>query len=360
MLQAMSQEVSSDGTSSGRPAATRVGRAVATLVIPALAAMALLRVAIPSRLEGARGGFLGVLSILGDEQALLVFIALFLVLSEVGRYWYRRARVEAPAAPRSRRRGARVFAVVAAMALVAFFVRGSVAGVVRVIGPSMQPTFELGDRVLVDRLAYGFAWPLSKTKVRTAAKPPRRGDLVVFSANVTGPTAGPQRLVKRVIGVEGDRIDVSNGLLRINSQPIPFCDAGPYVVMVGKYSVRGRLGVEFLGDAAYLTIRKPVEPDMEPYTVKPGEVFVAGDDRGLSSDSRQWADSFGGVPISALEGRVSRVLVGSLPDGRLDLSRLLARPLSLEVRQPNLDLTETRKRIDSCLAERPAASVAVR
>ena len=82
-----------------------------------------------------------------------------------------------------------------------------------------------------------------------------------------------------------------------------------------------------------------------------------GDDRGLSSDSRLWADTTGsGVPISALEGRVTRVLVGASPDGRLDLSRLLAPPLALEVRQPNLDMKVTRERIDVCLKARPTVT----
>src|SRR4051812_22897352 len=132
-----------------RPTATRVGRAMATLVAPALAALILLRLAVPSLLEGARGGVLGLLSTLGDEQSLLVFVVLFLVLSEVGRYWHRRAGAESPAVPRARGKAIRVVAAVAVMALIAFFVRSSVAGVVRVVGPSMQPTFEMGDRVLV-------------------------------------------------------------------------------------------------------------------------------------------------------------------------------------------------------------------
>src|SRR5262249_2849015 len=123
--------------------------------------------------------------------------------------------------------------------------------------------------------------------------------------------------------------------------------------LTGGLTVRGRLGVEFLGDQAYLTVRKPLDQPFPAYTVKPGEVFVVGDDRGISSDSRVWSDTSGpGIPISALEGRVTRILAGALPDGSLDLSRLLKRPLSLEVRQPNLDLAETRRRIDSCLHER--------
>ncbi len=335
------------------PSRAPAGRALVTLVAPALVALLLLRVAVPSRLEGARGGALGFLATLGDEQSLLVFVALFILLAEVGRYWYRRRRPELEPAPAGKRKVVRFVFVVAALAATAFFVRSSVAGVVRVVGPSMLPTLEIGDRVLVNRVAYGFSAPFGKVKAASVPAP-RRGDLVVFNATLPGTSDGPQRLVKRVLGVAGDQIDADQGLLRINGWSIPFCDAGPYVVMAGRLTVRGRLSVEFLGDQTYLTVRKPSETPFPAYTVKPNEVFVVGDDRGLSSDSRLWADSAGaGVPIAALEGRVSRVLVGSLPDGRLDLSRLLARPLALEVRQPHLDLTETTKRIESCLKSRP-------
>jgi signal peptidase I len=343
-------------TETTRRSGSRVGRLFFTLVAPALAALLLLRAAIPSRLEGARGGLLGVLAFLGDEHSLLVFVALFVVLSEAGRYWYRRNRMDGPAHPVATRSLIRFSAIVVALALSAFFVRSSIAGVVRVVGPSMLPTLEIGDRVLVNRVAYGFTTPFSKAKSGPGSAVPRRGDLVVFSATIPGSADGPQRLVKRVLAVPGDTIDSESGFLRLNGWRVPTCDAGPYAVMVGRLTVRGRLSVEFLGDQTYLTVSK-YDDRFPSYTVKPGEVFVAGDDRGLSSDSRLWADTAGsGVPISALEGRVTRVLVGASPDGSLDLSRLLAPPLGLEVRQPYLDMKLTRERIGLCLKNRPAAT----
>jgi signal peptidase I len=336
-----------------KPAATRAGRLFFTLIAPVLVALFLLRVAIPSRLEGARGGLLGMLSEIGDEHSLLVFVALFMVLSEVGRYWYRRSHSDAPAEPLGARKLVRFTAIVVAMALMAFFVRSSVAGVVRVVGPSMLPTLEIGDRVLVNRVAYGFTLPFAQAKAGKASVAPHRGDLVVFSATLPGTAGGPQRLVKRVLAIPGDTIDGEEGFVRINGWRVPSCDAGPYAVMTGRLTVRGRLSVEFLGDQAYLTVNRPWDK-FPSYTVKPGEVFVAGDDRGLSSDSRLWADTSGsGIPISALEGRVTRVLVGASPDGSLDLSRLFARPFGLEVRQPNLDMKVTQERIGVCLKTRP-------
>jgi signal peptidase I len=339
----------------GRRAPSRAGHLLFTLVVPALVAIFLLRVAIPSRLEGAHGGVLGLLSFLADEHSLLVFVAMFVLLSEVGRYWYRRWRPEAAPAALGRRKLVRLTAVVVGLALTAFFIRSSVAGVVRVVGPSMLPTLEIGDRVLVNRVAYGFTLPFT-TKTAKDSAVPRRGDLVVFTATIPG-ADGPQRLVKRVVGIPGDTIDGEENSIRINGWSIPSCDAGPYAVMTGRLTVRGRLAVEFLGDQSYLTVKVPVQRPFPAYTVKPGEVFVVGDDRGISSDSRLWSDTAGaGVPISGLEGRVTRVLAGAFPDGRVDLSRLFARPLGLEVRQPYLDLKSTRQNIDACLKTPPPAT----
>jgi signal peptidase I len=219
----------------------------------------------------------------------------------------------------------------------------------------MLPTLEIGDRVLANRLAYGVSIPF--TKSLAFRKVPRRGDLVVFRAEGLAGADGPQSLVKRVIGIPGDRVSFEQGSLVINDWRVPTCDAGPYVDVAGKLTVRGRLTVEFLEDRTYLTVRKPLETPFPGYVVKPGEVFVVGDDRGMSSDSRIWNEGRGaGVSIGTLEGRVSRVLFGARPDGRLDFSRLLAPPLDLKVRLPGFDLHKTDERINECLARRPAAT----
>ncbi len=161
---------------STRRITSRAARLLFTLVAPALLALLLLRVAIPSRLEGARGGLRGLLAMLGDEHSLIVFVVLFVLLSETGRYWYSRGRNEVPTAPLGKRNVIRLAATVAGVALMAFFVRSSVTGVVRVVGPSMLPTLEIGDRVLVNRLAYGFNLPFGESKMGKASvdSAPRR------------------------------------------------------------------------------------------------------------------------------------------------------------------------------------------
>ncbi len=219
----------------------------------------------------------------------------------------------------------------------------------------MLPTLEIGDRLLVNRTSYGFSWPLSQTK--HGGQPPRRGDLVVLRGAGLTSADGPQLLIKRVVGIPGDKVDFQQSTLQINGWAVPTCDAGPYVAMTGRLTVRGRLTVEFLGDSAYLTVRKPTEAPFNGYLVKPGEVFVLGDDRGISSDSRVWSEGHGtGVPVRALEGKATRVLFGALPEGRVDLSRLVEPPLQLKVRQPGLDMRVTDNRIRRCLENRPAVT----
>jgi signal peptidase I len=170
----------------------------------------------------------------------------------------------------------------------------------------------------------------------------------------------PRTLVKRVIGLPGDVIAFRDGSPVVNGWVVPSCDAGPYLSVSGSALVRGRLAVEVLGDRTYLTVRPPPgEAPTPPFEVPPGEVYVIGDDRGVSQDSRAWrASSHGqstGVPIASIEGRVSRLAVGASGDGHLDLAHPFAglRPV---LRQPNLDVTALDRRIVGCLAHPPRSS----
>jgi signal peptidase I len=325
------------------------------VILPALLSLLTLRYALPSRLGGAGGGWRGLLAGLADRYPLFVGLVIFLALSETARYWGRRWRDGSAAGqPVARALDVRRLAIgLAVVVVLAFVTRTSLVATYRVIGPSMLPTLEIGDRLLVNRLAYGLRLPFAKTYL--GKKPPKRGDLVVFGGEAgTGP-GGSGTLVKRVIGLPGDLISFRDGALRVNQWSVPTCDAGPYTQMDGRLTVRGRLTVEYLGDRTYLTVRKPVESPFPGYLVKPNEVFVMGDDRGVSSDSRAWNEGRGaGVPIDGLDGRVSRVLFGARPDGRLDFSRVLSPALDLKVRIPGIDTHVTDERIAKCLSRRPA------
>ena len=281
-----------------------------------------------------------------------------------------RARGSAPR-PRSRRRPARETLARTGMLvgaiLLAVGARALLGEVHRVLGGSMAPTLNVGDRLLVNRLAYGLRLPFSSRRLR--ARAPRRGDVIVFpnpnldpelGAGGEGADQGPRTLVKRVIGLPGDVIAFRDGSPVVNGWVVPSCDAGPYLSVSGSALVRGRLAVEVLGDRTYLTVRPPPgEPPTQPFEIPPGEVYVIGDDRGVSQDSRAWrAASDGrsaGIPIASIEGRVSRLAVGVSGDGRLDLVHPFAglRPV---LRQPNLDVTALERRIEGCLAHPPRSS----
>lgn len=319
-----------------------------------------LRFVVPSRFEGAPGGVIGAVAGFAYRHPLLVGVALFLAISEAGRYWLQRLRAgdssDAAVAASSRpgwRPSRGLLIALALAAVVAYGLRACVVATFRVVGPSMLPTLQIDDHVLVNRLAYGLRLPF--TGRRMGGSMPRLGDLVVFRANGLTGVDGPQSVVKRVVGLPGDRISLKMGILIINGWRVPSCDAGAYVDLSGPVTIRGRLNVEFLGDSVYLTVRNIFDQPFVGYVVQPGEVFVIGDDRGFSSDSRLWNDRRGaGVPVSGLEGRVSRVLVGARPDGRLDFGRLWEPPFRPRLRLPGFNLGDTEKRIADCVAHRPA------
>jgi signal peptidase I len=214
-------------------------------------------------------------------------------------------------------------------------VRSQLAGSVRVVSTSMLPTVAPGDHVLV-------------RKQGAAGQLPRRGDVVVFSARAA--EGGPPDLIKRVIGLPGDEIAMDGSLPVINGKPLDHCFAGAFVYFAQDRFTRGRLVVETLEGQRYLAIHEPSAATFVSYKVKPGEVFVLGDNRGLSNDSRSWNDQRGrGVLLSAIEGRAGRVLIGRHRDGRTDLGRLLA-PLGTRVHLPGVDVAALQAGIDRCLS----------
>ncbi|MGQ9476701.1 MAG: signal peptidase I [Actinomycetota bacterium] len=147
--------------------------------------------------------------------------------------------------------------------------------------PSMEPTLKEGDRVMVDRITYHF-------------RNPRRGEIIVFRFNPNDPgnkTQGGNSLsrsldllaevlnlthqesvpfIKRVVGVEGDVVELRDGQLYVNGSPY-----------VADY--------DFISDGS----------DWGPETVPEGTVMVMGDNRPNSNDSRRW----GFVPLGAILGR---------------------------------------------------------
>ena len=346
-----------------QPDTKRARRRFATTIVawgvPFVAAVATLRDLIPSRMDGGATGLSAIAARLGDEHPLALALGLFIVFSETARYWWRRyGRGGGEHAGRALV-GRRFWIALSIVVLLALSARTSLVEITRVDGPSMVPTLNPRDRLLVDRVAYGLELPLSKHVLRS--KPPRRGDVIVFSREPASEGGArldePRSLVKRVLGLPGDVVAFENGAASINGWTLPVCDAGPFAVTAGTTTVRGRLVVEFLEDRAYLTVRAPAdETKFAAFRVPPGEVFVAGDDRALSRDSRAWNHGRGGgVPFERIGGRVSRLAVGALRDGRLDLHHLFTL-LGPTVREPDVDLRQTDENIAACLRGPPRST----
>lgn len=169
---------------------------------------------------------------------------------------------------------------------------------------SMRPTLLEGDVVLVDRLAYDLKVPLTDVAVAHLGEP-ARGDVVTFHSPRDG-----TRLIKRIVGLPGDVVEMRDEVLLVNGRP---ADYGDLVTVredgreVASEAVRT---VERLADrehAVQFLPGKPAERSFAPVRVPAGHFFVLGDNRDDSADSRY----IGMVPRRLLIGRAHHVLVSA-------------------------------------------------
>lgn len=156
-----------------------------------------------------------------------------------------------------------VVAIVLATFIILF-----VAQSFRVEGESMLPSLHDGERLLVDKVTYRF-------------RSPQRGEIIVFPF----PADPKRKFIKRVIGVSGDTIEIKNRMLHVNGEPI-----------------------------AENYIRGPMYQQFGPITVPEGTVFVLGDNRNVSEDSR-----FRVVGAIAEKDVVGRALIIYWPLGELGI-----------------------------------------
>jgi signal peptidase I len=177
---------------------------------------------------------------------------------------------------------------------------------------SMIPTLQIGDYVVVEKWAYGARLPFTAAAQTTWASP-RRGDVVVFLNPRGGASADD--LIKRVVAVAGDTVEIRDGRLIVNGRAVPREDRPGRCTYMNR-SERGGWSeepctdfVERLEGHEYHTHCTPgrtcdVYPPTE-VTVPPGHVWMAGDHRDHSADSRD----FGPVPVSRIKGRAWVALV---------------------------------------------------
>jgi signal peptidase I len=165
------------------------------------------------------------------------------------------------------------FVSLAAVAIVMSIVlRAFVIGTYLIPSGSMEPTLMINDRIMVDKLSYHL-------------HAIHRADVVVFSTPPAEDCGGPAvaDLVKRVIGLPGETISLSKGQVAIDGKPL----AEPWLP----------------ADAQRVTAAGPAHTAYSltrPYTVPTGDVYVMGDNRTLSCDSRYW----GPILESSIVGKV--------------------------------------------------------
>jgi len=183
------------------------------------------------------------------------------------------------------------------------FFRTAIADWNTIPSGSMRPTLLEGNVVLVNRLAYDFKLPLTNIALASLGEP-RRGDIVTFESPKTG-----MRLIKRVVGVPGDTIELRGDVLFVNGVAARY--SNPTVTgepLDGFGSVPSIHAVErFAGIEHPVQILPGVRAmrDFGPFVVPKASYFMLGDNRDNSEDSRY----IGPVPRRLLLGRASRLVL---------------------------------------------------
>lgn len=157
--------------------------------------------------------------------------------------------------------------------ILALIIRAFLVQAFKIPSGSMIPTFEIGDRIFVNKLVYGPRIPFTDIRL-PALREPKRGDIIIF----VSPETPKKDFVKRLIALEGETVEIRNGNIYINGK----MSEGPASIRSNYYFNRGDYGKEG-----------------EVVTVPKGYYYALGDNSANSRDSRYW----GFVPKKNLIGK---------------------------------------------------------
>jgi len=201
--------------------------------------------------------------------------------------------------------------------LAVFLAKGALAEPFYVPSGSMEPTLQIGDALLAAKFAYGYSTASLPIQInlpetgRVFGETPKRGDVVVFR----WPGDRSQAWVKRVVGLPGDRIQMRQGQLFINGQPAELKPDGIGQAEDDNGGVEpaSRYVETLPGGVSHeiLKLRDNGRLDNTPeVTVPPGRLFVMGDNRDNSADSRVPLrdGGVGMLPMNDLVGRADAVV----------------------------------------------------
>mgnify|MGYP002037364684 CR=1 FL=1 len=172
--------------------------------------------------------------------------------------------------------------------LAVLFIRTFIFEPFRIPTGSMVPTLEIGDFVAVTKFSYGIWLPFVHTEVLDLGDP-ERGDIIVFRY----PQDESQNYIKRVVAIPGDTIEVRNNQILLNGRVQGWElaeDAYTFVDQTCEGEVQRR-NIESLGEIQHdvLVGMRPTRlANMDPIEIPEGNVFVMGDNRDNSLDSRAW------------------------------------------------------------------------
>jgi signal peptidase I len=175
----------------------------------------------------------------------------------------------------------------------------------RIPSESMLPTLRPGDHLFVNKLVYGARLPFRLPRL-PGLRPPRRGDVVVFRARAAADHS--PFLVKRIVGLPGDRVRGRDERVWVNGVPVEQWPTGEVWLDGAGTPLTGRR--ESLDGREHAVLDDPGRVAAPFERVVPeGRYFVLGDNRDHSSDSR----SFGAVPFEDLVGPVAFLYWSDVP-----------------------------------------------
>ena len=166
--------------------------------------------------------------------------------------------------------------VIVVAVVIALFIRTFVVQAYKIPSGSMKDTLLIGDHLLVNKFIYGVKIPFTDGKTLVPIKDPERGDIIVFKY----PKDPDKDFIKRVIGIEGDIIVIKNKKLYVNGELKEYKDNVKFIdpiIYPQKFNTRDNFG---------------------PITVPKDSLFVMGDNRDSSHDSRFW----GFVKLNEVKG----------------------------------------------------------